>query len=427
MKRWLRAVIPFAVVVALITVTLVAHSIQQPDPERPSFLSPVSDAGDGGLRLAQRLAGLGVPVDRRTSSSEAIAAAVAGSATLFVPVPEFVDPDALSQLRLIPPMVRLVLVAPTNDALIAAGAGARMRGPRWTAAVAEPGCAEPFATAPAAVHRWQYEPLADDLFRCYADSVVELDMPGPPITLVGATDPFRNDRLDEHGNEAFAVGLLSRSERVVWLDLHEPEGRAAGEDEDADETVPEPDPAETDSDPQDEPGAGEPRPEPTGGDTPPPVAQEQPPNPLGRVFPPAFWATVTLLVLAAVALAAAAARRLGTPVAEPLPATVRAAETVRGLGGLYRRARARDASLATVQEAAVRRLAAHVGLPAGSGVDEVAGPVAAVVGRTEHEVRALLGGGVEDTDEDLAAKATAVQNLVRYVTGRQADDEGKLW
>jgi hypothetical protein len=144
------------------------------------------------------------------------------------------------------------------------------------------------------------------------------------------------------------------------------------------------------------------------------------------VFPPAFWATVLVLILALIALAAASARRLGTPVAEPLPTRVRAAETVRGLGGLYRRARARDASLGTLQAAAVRRLAIHFGLPPDSGVDDVAGHVAAVIGQTVHEVRALLGGGVEDTDEDLAAKAAAVQNLVRYVTGQQANDEGNV-
>jgi hypothetical protein len=38
-------------------------------------------------------------------------------------------------------------------------------------------------------------------------------------------------------------------------------------------------------------------------------------------------------------------------------------------------------------------------------------------------MRALLGGGVEDTDEDLAAKAAAVQSLVRHVT-EQGIDEG---
>jgi hypothetical protein len=421
--RWLRAVIPFVVVLALITFTLIAHSVQRPDPANESFLSPVSGADDGGEDLATRLAQRGVTVDRRTSTPEAIAAVVAAAgSTLFITAPELVHPEYLQELQLIPPSTRIVLVAPTADALAAAGAGVPLAGPRWTAAAPEPGCAEPFATAPAAVLRWQFGPTGDERFRCYADGVVELDRGGAPITLVGASDPFRNDRLDEHGNAAFAVGLLSRSSRVVWLDLHQREVAAGTPDEDAEDPVYEPEPEETSDDVDDPDGESGDRPEP------PPVQEDQAQqeNPLGQVFPPAFWATVLVLVLALIALAAASARRLGTPVAEPLPTPVRAAETVRGLGGLYRRARARDASLGTLQAAAVRRLAIHFGLPPDSGVDDVAGHVAAVTGQTVHEVRALLGGGVEDTDEDLAAKAAAVQNLVRYVTGQQGDDEGNV-
>jgi hypothetical protein len=135
------------------------------------------------------------------------------------------------------------------------------------------------------------------------------------------------------------------------------------------------------------------------------------------------WATVLLLLLAGIALAAASARRLGAPVVEPLPVQVRAAETVRGLGGLYRRARARDTSLATVQAAAVRRLAEHFAMPADSAVADVADRVAHETGQPADEVRAVLGGAAEMTDRELARAATAVQNLVRDVT-RQVIDEG---
>ena len=423
--RWLRAVIPFVVVLGLITFTLIAHSVQQPDPAAESFLSPVSDDGDGGRDLANRLTQRGIKVDRRTSTPEAIAAVVAAAgSTLFVTAPEMVNPEYLRELPLIPTATRIVLVTPTAEAMAAAGAGVPMAGPRWTAAAVEPGCAEPFATARAAVLRWQFEPTGDERFRCYADSVVELDRGGPLITLVGASDPFRNDRLDEHGNAAFAVGLLARSPRVVWLDLHQREAGAGTPDEDADDPVYEPEPGDEEGE-EEGPGgdgSGE-RPEP-----PPPAEEEQaqPESPLSQVFPAAFWATVLVLVLALIALAAASTRRLGAPVAEPLPTPVRAAETVRGLGTLYRRARARDASLGTLQAAAVRRLSIHFGLPPDSGVDDVSGHVAEVTGQTAHEVRALLGGGVEDTDEDLAAKATAVQSLVRHVTGQQGDEGNGL-
>jgi hypothetical protein len=432
-RRWLRAALPPAAVLALITFTLIAHGVEQPDPGEPSFLSPVSSAADGADELAARLARRGVTVDRRTSTPEAIAAVVGGNdATLFVATPQFVHPDYLQRLRTIPPSTRVVLVAPTADALDEVGLGVPLAGPRWTAAAPQPGCAESFATAPAAVLRWQFGPTGDELFRCYDDGVVEIERGGPPTTLIGATDPFRNDRLDEHGNAEFAVGLLGRSSRVVWLDLHERE-QPPVVDQPAEDPQGEPVPAPTDAaDDQtgdDSSSGGD---EENGGDegdggregdgSGPEPDQAAEPDPLSEAFPPAFWATVVIIVVALLALALAAARRLGAPVPEPLPTRVRAAETVRGLGGLYRRARARDASLGTVQGAAVRRLAVHFGMPPDSRVDEVSERVAAHVGQPANEIRVLLGGGVEDTDEDLAVKAAAVQRLVRQVT-----DEGTMW
>jgi hypothetical protein len=104
---------------------------------------------------------------------------------------------------------------------------------------------------------------------------------------------------------------------------------------------------------------------------------------------------------------------------------------VYGLGGLYRRARARDTSLATLQGAAVRRLADHFDMPPDSTTADVAERAAAYTGLPIEEVRAVLGAAAEDTDRDLAAAATAVQNLVRAVTQQtapqqQATNEGNV-
>jgi hypothetical protein len=114
------------------------------------------------------------------------------------------------------------------------------------------------------------------------------------------------------------------------------------------------------------------------------------------------------------------------PVAEPLPVRVRAAETVRGLGGLYRRAKARDTSLATLQGAAVHRLADHFGMPHDSSTADVAERVARYTGQDADEVRAVLGAAAEGTDRDLTRAATAVQSLVRHVTQRQVTNEGNV-
>jgi hypothetical protein len=320
-------------------------------------------------------------------------------------------------------------------------------GPRWTATAPQPGCATDFANAagPAAVQRWRYDVSAYDAVRCYGDGLVEFRASQVAMTLVGAADPFRNDRSDEHGNRTLARGLLGRSPTVIWLDLHEREPApddGNGRPTEPDQPDPGPDSEDQGDDSGDSSGGEVPDEEPTGDPQDGEQNGEQDgeaaqgggngvsDSPLARAFPPAVWATLALLALAALALAAASARRLGAPVAEPLPVRVRAAETVRGLGGLYRRAGARSTSLATLQGAARVRLAQHYGLPADVSADEVAERVAATVGQPVLDVRHMLSGGVEDSDEELARAATTLQNLVRFVTGQQnwqqAPDEGNL-
>jgi hypothetical protein len=442
-RRRLRFALPFAVVAGLATMTGVAHVVQQPDPTDASFLSPTSDAGDGARQLAAGLAAEGVQVTVRRHSTEALADAEAGGpVTIFITTPSLVHPSYLDRLASLPAQVRVVLVAPDQDELISAGLDVPVLGPRWTAGAPHPGCSADFATAagPAAVQRRRYDVAAYEAVRCYGDGLVEFRASRASMTLVGASDAFRNDRADEHGNRVLARGLLARTPAVIWLDLHEREPAP----DDGTGTPAEEDPGQ---DPAGDSAAGsgdgdgqrDPQPEPAGdpqdgdqgeGDSAQGGGNPVTDSPLARAFPPAVWATLALLVLAALALAAASARRLGAPVAEPLPVRVRAAETVRGLGGLYRRAGARSTSLATLQTAARLRLAEHYGLRADVPADEVAERVAATVGQPVTEVRHILSGGVEDSDEELARAATTVQNLVRYVTGQQnwqqGTDEGNV-
>jgi hypothetical protein len=410
-RRWLRAVTPLAVVVALIAYTITVHVMQQPDPTDRSFLSPTSSAGDGSDLLTQQLSAAGVRVERQTTTPAALVAASTGSpATVLVTTPGLVYPDYLAVLTQLPAGSRIVLVAPDARVIDAVGISAERAGPRWTAAAPAAGCAADIAAGPAAVLRWRYQAKNGNQQRCYDGGVLVTAVNDTTVTLVGAPDAFRNDRADEHANQAFAVGLLSHGARVVWLDLHEHEPPPPGVDEQ--EQPVQAAPRATQNDPgDDQPGDGR---DSQDGGTPSAASA------LSQAFPPAVWATILLLLLAGVAFAAASARRLGAPVAEPLPVRVRAAETVRGLGGLYRRARARDTSLATLQAAAVRRLADHFGLPPESGTAEVAERVAAYTGQPMDEVRAVLGAAHEGTDRELAAAALAVQRLEQMI------DEGNV-
>jgi hypothetical protein len=447
-RRWIRFALPLGVVVGLVTLTGIAHAVQQPDPTDASFLSPTSDDGDGARRLADRLTRAGVQVDVRSTSVGALAAASGGRATtVLVTTPGLVSPANLSRLAALPPQVRVVLVAPDARQVGLAGVDIEVGGPRWTAAAPQPGCPIDVAEAagPAAALRWSYDPHGYGAVRCYSDGLVEYRASGASMTLIGAADPFRNDRADEHGNQALAAGLLARDHRLIWLDLHERETDPPDEYLPREKSEPSSEPdGESDyydDDDGDGTGTGEPGANPQDDPTGPPQDGGQDgeargggtsvgDSPLAQAFPPAVWATLALLALAALALAAASARRLGAPVAEPLPVRVRAAETVRGLGGLYRRAGARGNSLATLQAAACRRLTEHFGMPPDTELDELAERVAAVIGHPATEVRHTLGGGVEDSDEELARAAANVQDMVRFVTGRQdwqqEHDEGNV-
>jgi hypothetical protein len=68
--------------------------------------------------------------------------------------------------------------------------------------------------------------------------------------------------------------------------------------------------------------------------------------------------------------------------------------------------------------AARTRLIEHFGLPPGTTVEELARHVAERTGQPENQVRHILGGGVEDSDEELARAASEVQRIVREVTER---------
>jgi hypothetical protein len=433
-RRWLRAALPLFAVLALIAVTVTVHLLQQPDPTDKSFLSPTSTAGDGAERLAARLTAAGVRVDRRTGTLNALSAATGGApATVLITTPGLVYPDYLAQLRNLPSGSRAVLIAPDRRAVSSTGLDADQTGPRWTAAAPAAGCPAPYAVGPAAVLRWRYSSTSGGTASCYGGGVLETAVDGVTITLVGAADAFRNDRAGEHDNQAFATGLLTRTTRVIWLDLHKHEEPPPVTREPRPTGPKTTEPTESSGgdsssdDGQTTSGGGQRGDQGDGGDSGGSSDGGSPlgSSALGRAFPPAFWATILLVLLAGLALAAASARRLGTPVAEPLPVRVRAAETVRGLGGLYRRARARDTSLATVQAAAVRRLAQHFGMLADSSMGDVAERVAAYTGQPVEDVRSVLGGAAEKTDRELALAATTVQSLVRWVTQQRVIDEGK--
>jgi hypothetical protein len=415
-RRWLRIAGPFAALFALIIGTLIVHAIEQPDPDDAAYLSPESVDGIGSGVLAARLLNRGVTIERKTTTTSAITAVSVGGtdATLFVTTPGLVELDRLSTPGTLRPGTRVVVVAPPAEALQAAAWPVAVSGTRWTTEVTDPDCADLQATVagPAAVHHVSFTPQTPS--SCYDSSLITVVTGGVTVTFVGAADPFRNDRIDEHGNSALAVGLLAKASRVVWLDVHQRETPPTFSSPPTREATPEPEftessgaptatftPGDSDDDPVEEPEQ----------------AQQDEPNPLSEAFPSAVWATIVLLALMLLALALAAARRLGAPVSEPLPSRVPANETMLGHARLYQKARARSASLDILREAARRRLTEHLGLPPGATITDIAEHA----GYEVDDVREILAGVHPDDDDELIAAAIAVQDLVREITGFEGE------
>jgi hypothetical protein len=289
-----------------------------------------------------------------------------------------------------------------------------LSGSRWATKTVAPGCDQPFAAAAgaAAVHESSYLGYQFDFVRnpravCYDGSLVELRAIDVTVDVIGATDPFRNDRIDESGNAALATGLLGDHGRVIWVDVHTPDELAAPQ-------LPKLNLPNYSRGDQDRTNTG---------------------NPLIDAFPTQLWAAIVLLLVAGLLLAVAVARRLGPPVAEPLPVLVPASESVTGRGRLYRRIRARGSSLATLRSAAIARLARLIDPFARSPERTLAadGPartafvheIAARAGLSETTVADVLFGPAPADDAELVRAAANVDALVAAVLAgpERADGE----
>ncbi|MEV6815920.1 DUF4350 domain-containing protein [Micromonospora sp. NPDC051296] len=424
-RRRHRILIPLLLGASLLATTLVTHAVDQPDQSDKGFLSPVATGDDGGSRLAASLAGRGVVVLRETDTVRALRATRSGPSILFVPAPELLHPQTVDDLGRLPIGTRLVLVDPPRRVLAAAGLPLRPAGRRWAARAVGPHTPGPCplsevaSAATAAVARQRYAPSGapGSVDLCFSAGLARL--PGPAESVVvGASDPFRNGRIDEWDNHAFATGLLATARRVVWLDLDGPAP-----------PPPRPSSAPTTELPDAEDyGTGNGRPERgnddgrngTSGDGPRGDAsgsggpdQTGSPNPLWSAFPPWFWALLLQLALAALLIAAGRARRLGPPTPEPLPVTVPAAETVLGRARLYRRAQARESVAQTLRAAARSRLARRLHLPADAPPTDVAAAVAASTGDRPDTIRELLYGDAPATDQDLLELADDLDRTTR--------------
>jgi hypothetical protein len=193
--------------------------------------------------------------------------------------------------------------------------------------------------------------------------------PQPGVTLLGAGDLLTNDQVLRADNAAVALRLLGQHDTLVW---YVPEAADL-----------------------------------VGGDG---VSL--------RTLVPA-WILPGLWVLGAAVLALMLwrARRLGPLVSEPLPVTVKAIETARSRGRLYRRSGDRRHAAGALRRAARRTLAERLHLPATVAEDVLVRDVTRHVGRPVEQVAALIDHDAPTpaTDHDLIALATDLTALEEEV------------
>ncbi|TFC28250.1 DUF4350 domain-containing protein [Cryobacterium sp. TMT1-3] len=186
---------------------------------------------------------------------------------------------------------------------------------------------------------------------------------GGLVSLVPDARVFNNENVTGYGNAALALGLLGESDSLVWY-------------------------------------------LPTLADLP----RTGPPS-LAELTPGWVSPVAVLLVLAAVAAAFWRGRRFGPLVAENLPVTVKASETMEGRARLYARSNARLRALDALRVGAVQRLARAVGLGRLAQLDEVIGTVARITGSAPAEVRRVLVDAIPHSDAQLMALSDALQAL----------------
>ena len=138
---------------------------------------------------------------------------------------------------------------------------------------------------------------------------------------------------------------------------------------------------------------------------------------LESLLPRWLWPGLALGTVAMVSLIVWRGRRLGPLAVEPLPVVVRAVETTRSLGRLYRRSGDRGHAAEALRRAARSRLAERLRLGSTIAPDVLAREVARRTGRTEADVVAVLGpaGSQPPTDRDLIILARQLAELDREV------------
>ncbi|MBD7918032.1 DUF4350 domain-containing protein [Cellulomonas sp. Sa3CUA2] len=366
--RWRRAR-PWLVVLGVVLVGGLVLALPAP----PSSTTPGApdNAGASGARaVAQVLERQGVTVEHVTTTAAALAAAT-GDSTVLVVGDQWLTQEQTDALVALPDDLVLVdagwalsTIAPD---VVTAGTGN-------TREQREAACDDPDAVAAGTITAaGGYVDLGGRATTCFptgpgldGGAYLTLEQDGRRVTALSDLHPLTNDAVDADGNAALVLRMLGRHDHLVW---YVPSIDDLGPVDAGDDTA-----SLTDLVPWVRPVTG--------------------------------W-----LVLVLVVTVVWRARRLGPVVAEPLPVVVRSAETARGRGRLYRRARAHGHAAAALRAGTAARVAHRLGLPRSADAPALVDALARATGRRAGDVEALIYGPPPTDDAGLLRLADDLHHL----------------
>jgi predicted nucleic acid-binding protein len=314
----------------------------------------------------------GVEVTYVTRTADAVQLADAGT-TLLVASDMNLLPEQIDAL--LTTEADLVLVEPGYDLLEGATGGTATLGDDWSSpdALREPGCSDPDALAAGSLRSSGFGLTATGpgSLVCFPGDDSPPDT-GAYLVHDGArrvvafddASLLTNSRVDEDGNAALALRALGQHESLTWFVPGLLDTSVVGDEE------------------------------------------------VGvAALPP--WVAVVLVQLLVVALFAALwrGRRLGPLVTEDLPVVVRASETARGRGRLYRRARSRGHAAAALRAHSADRMASRLGLPRSAGAPVLIDAIVRATHRPAEQVAHLLYGPPPADDAALLELARHLDQL----------------
>lgn len=359
-----KTIIGWTIVAALVLiVAAVGLRVAVTAPGARGALDPEARDDGGALALADILRDQGVEVDVRRSRAEALTA-IDEDTTLVMANPYTLTDEALETLTA--PAGRVVFLSTGTHLLNELGIGENATG---TLPAAAPDCDVAEFARVGTIRADRLFTPADGVQACFGDAdgaAVLVDRrSAPERVVVEGTRLFGNAYLAENGNAALGLALLGQTDRVVWYV-----------------------PSFADSD-----------------------IEAEPVDTLGSLTPPWVTPAILLLIIAGIATAIWRGQRFGPLVAETLPVTVRASETMHGRARLT--ARAADAPHAgqALRDGTQRRLARRLGLPVHAGADEVADAASDRLRIPRGALQALLAGPLPENDAALVDLARRLDEL----------------